>query len=248
MLRKRGTTSLAQKTGNERRLAKVPTSIFEYEEFKLKDIKIEKNAEIIKENLRKIITESIEHNLNTIILACGHILAPYQNLNTDDLQVPGDVTMVQKSLANKIRFLSLLNFRRILNTIQGINEEFLDNLVVFKREYPILDFENGVDTKSLLNAGMQYDFFEKVIVTPKQFEFMKDNTLSGFIGYMDKTNSDLFLTDFQSDNKLRDNIRKRRLADGVILQQDMEYQLKSKDSEIKMLKVNFFISIFFIFI
>lgn len=234
MLRKKGLVKIAA----ERRHAQLPIQNIEQPgELKERDIKIEKNAKIIEENLKKVITDTIDHNLNTVIMSCGYILSKFQEMGSDDISVGGKSLMVDEDLATKIRFISLLNFRRILNTIKGTNEDFLDSLVVFKKDLPVLNYEKGVDLKTMLNAGIQNDFFHKVSLTSKQFDFMKENTMKGFIQFMNKNNSGLFLTDFQSDNKLRDHIIKKRLADGVVLHNDMEYQVKSKDGEIKLLKV-----------
>lgn len=57
-----------------------------------------------------------------------------------------------------MKFLSLLNFRRMLNTMRGITEDFLDTLVLFNIKLPDIDFTRGVDLKGLVNLGSTHKF------------------------------------------------------------------------------------------
>lgn len=57
------------------RLVSMPSTILE--EYKTEDIRIETNAKVIEENLQRIFEETIQHNVDMMIVTCGYILSPY---------------------------------------------------------------------------------------------------------------------------------------------------------------------------
>jgi hypothetical protein len=151
------------------------------------------------------------------------------------LKIDTSSIVIKEALATKLKFLSLLNFRRMLNTMRGITEDFLDTLVLFNIKLPEIDFEKGVDLKGLVNLGSTHKFMNDLKMNMNQYNYMKENTMTTFIEHMNQFNEDVFLTDFQGD-ALRDNIKKDRLNQGVILHNDMKNTMKNKIDEIKLLK------------
>ena len=221
---------------NEKRGALYPGKPMHLSEIPIKEQRIEKNAKVIEDNLQKIISECILHNVNMTVITCGYMLSPFERDKLGQVNLEGTEIVVEEELATKLKFLSLLNFRRILNTIRGVSEDFLDNLVMFQQKYPEINFVKGVDMKSLINAGNQHNFINNLNLSKEQYEYMKENTMKGFIKHMNEEKEQLFLTDFQADD-LGAYLKQKRLADGVVLHKDLEFEIKNRDVEIKMLKV-----------
>lgn len=146
-----------------------------------------------------------------MIVTCGYILSPYFVPSAKELRVPSDDTIIRQDLATKLKFLSLLNFRRMLNTMRGITEDFLDTLVLFNIKLPEIDFENGVDLKALINLGSTHKFMNDLKMSQNQYDYMKENTMTTFVEHMNTVNEDVFFTDFTGD-ALRENIKKERLS------------------------------------
>jgi hypothetical protein len=93
-----------------------------------------------------------------MIVTCGYIISPYFSHKEQELRIPNDSIIVKNELATKLRFLSLLNFRRMLNTMRGITEDFLDTLVLFNIKLPEANYGKGIDLKELVNLGQTHKF------------------------------------------------------------------------------------------
>lgn len=217
------------------------------------DLRIAENDQIIRKNLKNVVKESLEHSMKMLSSTFGHLLNNLQEIH--NIKIPGDIALMSNKLITQLQFIFLLNFRRVLNTINGVSEDFLDNIVLFKQEYPKLDYLKGLTVSDLINSGMQNNYLNRVYVTPEQYAYMEELTLSSFIEFMDEHRTDLFLVDYDEENisgqansKLK--VSKQRLLEGVmkhkhaldkIAKKEGEiYQLKKKieekDQEIKILK------------
>ena len=75
MIRRRG--NVGPPAIPSRRLAKLPSTVIEFKEFRKEDIQIQGNAKQIEENLKKILEETIQHNVDMMIVTCGYILSPH---------------------------------------------------------------------------------------------------------------------------------------------------------------------------
>lgn len=206
---------------------------------------IEKNVEKIKMNLVKIIQETLKYNFDMMLTSFGYILRSFENPVTRKITIDLDDILLDKALSTKLQFLGLLNFRRVLNTLKGASEDFLDSLVMFNNHLPDVSINNGFAAKDLVNFGMQHNFLNNVTVTGEKYQYLESLTLSSFIDYMESERQELFLIDYMNEANVdavdytvssKVQISRKRLLEGVERYTDTLKIIEKKDREIDHLK------------
>jgi len=221
------------------------------EEIKVKEDEfyIPKNVTEIESNLKTIIKESLEHNLEIIIRAVGQIIKSTGIYKGED----SDKTALNVKELRKIRVAILLNFRRVLAAFRGKTEPYLDQISMFQHGLEFVDFSKGVTLSDAINFAEQASDKELLKFNEQRHNFLLSNTLDMFARFTKELNKSIFMTDF---NVARSELSKSKLKilEGVLDYKEaineretyiaelnlMKQLLKKKDEELAKVKESAF--------
>ena len=159
---------------------------------------IKEVASRIEQNLEQMIEKSIESSVFQSISLQGVLLSKYYDIHSRQVVLPRQGDLIGKGLINKLKFISLMNFRRILNTIEGVNEEYLDLLTLFN--VPEQAMKQDFDLVNLVNLGGKSTFLQEINIDDAQYESFKNLTIGTFLKYISRVNSSLLITDFYDES------------------------------------------------
>ena len=135
----------------------------------------------IESNMASTLQKIIDFTTYQTVALQGAILGKHFDQSSKTVTLRAADTVVGPSLVHKSKFIALLNLRRVLNTIQGVSEDYVDRLMNYE-QFAHFD-ASRLDLLDLLSLSCNNKYFETMQVDEAMLKVLSKMTVDGLVKF-----------------------------------------------------------------